>query len=374
MKIGIMSYYNSDNNYGQLLQCYAVQSILRKLGHDPYHIRYKSKPMSLTNKISFIFKGFMSGKGLSFIKYLNEYKKSKNQFKLSSHPDNRDNTRDFESFRTNYISLTPLEYSDKTLVNNPPIYDAYICGSDQIWSAPSIPYMLQFGAKKARRISMAASMGGIHVTNKYLIHLYKKYLKRFDYISLREEEGTKEIKALGRMDAETVLDPTLYISKEEYLKLATYPQKKDYVFVYLLGNKISISIDEIFGWAKEKDLDVVYVTAQGRVDEYEKIYPTINEWLGYISNAKYVITNSFHGVAFSIIFEKQFIALPLISIYARMNDRLKEVLGKFNLQSRLFSDSFEDIVNPIDYTSITLQRMKEACNFSSKIDSVLKKR
>ena len=57
-----------------------------------------------------------------------------------------------------------------------------------------------------------------------------------------------------------------------------------------------------------------------------------------------------------------------------MNDRLKEVLGKFNLQSRLFSDSFEDIVNPIDYTSITLQRMKEACNFSSKIDSVLKKR
>lgn len=371
MKIGIISFWDSQDNYGQLLQCYAVQQLITQLGHEPYHIKYKSQRKSLSTKFAQLLKIFFSGNIISFYKFKKGLVTVKNEYKKD--PDFiKPVNRFFDKFRDEYLSLTDNIYSEKDLINNPPIFDVYLCGSDQIWNLPSIPYMLQFGPKSAKRLSIAASMGGVHVTNKYLKSLYKKYLKNFNYISLREKAGTDEIKALGREDAETVLDPTLIFSKEVYQKIALYPEKKDYVFVYLLGNEISFSVDKIFGWAKEKDLDIVYVAAQGRNDDYPKEYPSINEWLGYMYNAKYVITNSFHGMAFSIIFEKPFMVIPLSSNHVRMNDRFTEVLGKFKLNSRLLSGNFDEIFRPIDYISVTKARQKEASKFLKKIDSVLK--
>lgn len=370
MNVGIISFWDTQHNYGQLLQCYAMQHIVRLLGHSPQHIRYNLREKTIHEKVISIYEILKSGHLYSYCRLIKEAKKNAKMWEIADNNINNED-RHFDEFRNKYLSLTNKLYSSSELLNNPPIFDAYICGSDQIWSAPSKLLMLQFGPKKAKRLAIAASMGGIHIDNAYHKYLYKKFLKKFDFVSLREEKGTQEIIALGRRDAETILDPTLNLDKSVFKNISHTPKKRDYVFVYLLGNKMDLSVDKIYEWAKIKELEVVYVGAQGRIDSYKKIYPSVNEWLGYIDNAKYIITNSFHGMALSIVFEKQFLAIPLSAEFARMNDRVIEVLDRFNLNSRLYTDTLDDITIPINYDKITQKRLNMRKDLLNRISNIL---
>lgn len=280
--------------------------------------------------------------------------------------------RQFDDFRKNYISFTENEYTIDQLQNDPPVFDAYFCGSDQIWSSPTIPYMLQFGNKNAKRLSYAASLGGMVFHNKYQKYLIKKYLKSFDYISVREKDGVSELTRLGVPNVKEVLDPTFLLPKEQYNSIVHKTEKKDYIFIYLLGNKIDIDIALIYEWADKHNLEVVYAAAQGRSDKYTKIYPSVNEWLGLINNAKYIITNSFHGMALSIIFEKKFMIIPLSAEYSRMNGRVFGILDRFNLKSRCYNGNFDNIVYEIDYHSIKKQIENEKLHVIKDLDRILK--
>lgn len=370
MKIGIISYWDTQHNYGQLLQCYAMQQLVKKLGHEPKHIRYKGTRKSLISRVKYLLEIICSGHLFSYIKLWRKSKATEKMWKIMESEVNTVD-RNFDDFRTNYLSFTEKIYSDEDLEKHPPLFDAYFCGSDQIWSAPSKPYMLQFGPKKSKRLAIAASMGGIRIENSYHKYLYKKYLKKFDYISLREDGGTKEIMRLGSYKAETFPDPTLVLEKDSFMPILKEPKNENYVFVYLLGNKMNFSIDLIYDWAKVKGLEVIYVATQGLNDSKEKVFPSINEWLGYINKARYVITNSFHGMAFSIIFEKQFLIIPLIEEFARMNDRVIDVLSEYGLKSRLYSGSFQELPQAIDYSFITKKRLERGEYLLNRIDTIL---
>ena len=369
MKIGIISFWDSQSNYGQVLQCFAMQQLFKSLGHEPTHIKYRYAERTKPEKLRLLFQAAFSGHLYSFLKLFVENRRAVNENPASGYAVQAD--RKFDDFRERNILFTDSEYSRSSLRSKPPRFDAYVCGSDQIWGVPSEEFMLQFAPKDAKCLSYAASMGGLKFTNKYQQFLLKKYLKRFDYISVREQDGLDVLTNLGIKNAKVVLDPTFMIPVETYRKLAVKPEDEDYIFLYLLGNKTDIDVNRIFEWAASKNLKVVYALSQGRAGSITNVTPTVNEWLGLIDNAKYVITNSFHGMALSMKFQKQFMAVPLSGSYARMNSRIYGILDKFNLRDRCFDGSLDKLTAPIDYDRVEQIISAERDRTVSEIRSIL---
>ena len=97
-------------------------------------------------------------------------------------------------------------------------------------------------------------------------------------------------------------------------------------------------------------MEVKYVSSQGRVDSFKKEYPTIEDWIQLIENAKYVITNSFHGMAFSIIMNAPFIVIPLAGSFVRMNGRIYDILSMLKLKSRIYKDNLDILLSEIDFS------------------------
>jgi hypothetical protein len=118
----------------------------------------------------------------------------------------------------------------------------------------------------------------------------------------------------------------------------------------LLGNKLQFDVAQVYLYAKKKGLDVVYVASQGRSDDFEKTYPTIEEWLHLIEHAEMVVTNSFHGTVFSMIFRKKFATLLLTGTFAKMNDRIVDLLTKYALNERILSGNLDEYEKDVDYT------------------------
>ena len=111
-----------------------------------------------------------------------------------------------------------------------------------------------------------------------------------------------------------------------------------------------MKVDEIFDFATKNNLRIIYVTAHGRQDNHVKEYPEISQWLQLIEHSDYVITNSYHGTIFSILYHKKFLSIPLVGIRSRMNTRLDELLSRYNLKDRLYSNSLEQLFNEIEYS------------------------
>lgn len=185
--------------------------------------------------------------------------------------------------------------------------DAFVCGSDQIWSGLSPLFFLQFASKKTKCLACAPSLGGSMFIGMKGTEL--KISFKFCYLTAREEDGVKELHKLGFKNAELMPDPTLLLHMNDYSYLEEnesklIPQNK-YLFLYLLGNPIGIDVKDIFDFAKQRNLKIVYVASQGRKDVFPKVTPTIGEWLSLIKNSEYVITNSFHGTVFSLQYHKK---------------------------------------------------------------------
>lgn len=198
----------------------------------------------------------------------------------------------------------------------------------------------------------------------------KSYLSKFDVVTVREKSGVDICKLLGRGDVQLVLDPTFLLSKDDYRLLYKSTRTKpvnDYIFLYLLGNKIDFDVKDVFEWAARYNLEVKYVSSQGRVDSFKKEYPTIEDWIQLIENAKYVITNSFHGMVFSIIMNTPFIVVPLAGSFVRMNERIYDILSLLKLKSRIYKDNLDILLSEIDFSSVNTllndKREEIALNF-----------
>lgn len=365
MKIGIITFWDSQDNYGQLLQCYALQRFLKELGHTPYLIRYKDVS---TRQSGFKIKKIPSYI-LNFKAYFKYFLQRRNTQKYSQ--VNNLSLRDFDGFRQQFIISHPTIYSKQSIMDNPPEADAYICGSDQIWGGSTV-YYLPFVPKGKIKIAYAPSFGGTNpFTTPNSSELYN-LLSDFDFIGIREESGANLLHEHGFKNAIQVVDPTLLLNKNLYLGLISkeYSNNND-VFIYLLGNEISCSIDDIFKFIKEKGWSYTYVASQGRIDRYDKVQATIPQWINNISNSKVVITNSFHCVVFALIFHKPFIFLPLSGEFARMNDRLYDLLDKIDLKSQIYNDDFNSIPLNIEFLKFDSYRENQTKKTTDILNSLL---
>ncbi len=348
MKIGIITYWSSEDNYGQQLQMYALYTFLTNMGHDVSMINYAATSDS-TLGVSFLSK--IKKKILEPQTILQSLRHKLGRSLVSSKEDIKD--CEFKKFRDKYFKWTKHYATYVELVANPPIVDAYICGSDMIWceSNKCRPYFIDF-ISDGCKIAYAPSFGRSSITKTYQKEV-KRMLSSFSAISMREESGVEICKSLGYTDAKWMPDPTVLLNKAEYIKIEKQPEKKNgYVFMYLLGHTTEIPFSEIYKFAADKKLDVCYRASQRRSDEYPKVYPTIEEWIGYMNHAEYIITNSFHGCMIAIILNKRFIYLPLTGDCESKNARAYSILDKLSLNDRIWRGDLNAITHDIDYAVV----------------------
>ncbi|MHC5247728.1 polysaccharide pyruvyl transferase family protein [Enterococcus sp. LJL90] len=332
-KVAILTLYNNSSNYGGLLQAYALQKVLNNLGFDAKQIDYNAE----------------SGR-------MYKNKKEKYSERIKSHLR-----------KIKYLEWTLLDYRRKKqtdifareiphtrLVKKKNIhklsdnFDFFVCGSDQIWNPigwqPS--FFLDFVSDDKRKISYAASIARDSLTNQELNFMYN-YLKKFNSVSIREKKS-KDImeKFCSDITIDVMPDPTLLLTENEWKILIKDKKsdKKDYIFAYLLGKDIQ-QRERIVDFAKARNLELVFVPYLNRdmIDwdkkhmQYMAKNYEVSSFLSYIKDANMVITDSFHGAVFSIIFDKNFFVLNRFKKHDKisMNSRLETLLDTFNLDERL---------------------------------------
>lgn len=339
-----MTFWWSEDNYGQLLQCYALQKYLRDAGHDAYLIRY-----NFTSDLK-------TPIGIKLLKALNPYlvfRHLKHRIKVKKLQEEvRCHNRGFDDFRKKYIHQSDILYTTYSqLKENPPEANCYIVGSDQVWNfflckgnlQVVHAYMLDFGAEATKRMSYAASWS-MNALSAKLIKEITPLLQRFSYVSVREEKGVELCRQCGYEDAEFVCDPTFLLKADVYRNLyrseGIQPQKQKYLLLYMLNNECDFDIQKVYDFAQERGLQVVYVTGNGVLDKREKCFATIPQWLCLVDNAEYVVTNSFHCCVFSSLFGKQFGVVKLKGRHAGMNMRMESLFNQLKIEPRWLQGDF----------------------------------
>lgn len=373
MKIGILTLWDTIDNYGQQLQIYAAQTYLKKQGHEPFLIKY--------NRLTELFSESKPRKALHVFNpsFVIGYIK-RHIFKVA--PPATKNIwieRGFSKFRDTYIASTKNEYNSlKELRKNPPAADAYLTGSDQVWNIwgkkgfnanvkkITKAFMLDFGDKNAIRGSFSASWGRTELT-KEEISFREKLFKKFDYVSVREKSGIGLCEQCGYKGAHWTVDPTLHLKKEDYEPLLKtsenrYLGKKNYIFFYYLNNGGDFNVDSVYEYAKSKGLEVIYVSGNGDIaDGHKKDYPAVEEWLYLVANADYVVTNSFHCCVFALLLEKRFAAIRMTGPLAGMNTRIDSMFEVCHVSPRYVeNDSFADLDKDVEKISIDEERLFDA--------------
>lgn len=253
--------------------------------------------------------------------------------------------RFFNDFKNRHFNIFAGTYED-ILEHG---FRFFCVGSDQVWSGPGSYYLFDWVPDACKRFSIAPSVGHWQFTESQVSE-YKNNLPKFSFVTVREENGLELCRRCGRSDAKVVLDPTFLLSSEEYDNFADpIKVEKEYALIYMLGGGVAIDVGDIIKYCHEHDLDVKYVASQGREDEHQKCYATVGEWLSLIRGAKYVFTNSFHGMAFSIIYRKQFLVFPLVGIMADMNGRVSRLASRMSLCDRIFNGKLDVVENIIDW-------------------------
>ena len=369
MKIGIVTFWWSENNYGQILQCYALQEYLRDAGHDAYLIRYDPGRDGTRYLLSRFMMVFNPVKLFAFIRIKARYFLTKREQMMYN--------RKFEYFRSKHMSYSEKVYfSFKELKKDPPEADVYIVGSDQVWSIPASSsiqvYFLNFGDRNIKRISYAASFGTDEPVDGF-VQKITPLLRNFNFVSVREKSGLAICKKCGIDNAEWVPDPTILLDINKYRELYMNEQirkpGKPYCFLYYLGNQCDFSIQNIYDWASQRGLEVVYVTGNSQHDNFEKNYATIPEWIYLLEYAEYVITNSYHCAIFSILFQKQFAVIPLTRKDTSKNTRLDSLFELFEMNSRYIDIGFSVIDELIDWRRVSdgIENLKQICKLNSVI-------
>lgn len=349
MRIGIVTYWSSSDNYGQQLQCYALQKYLIGLGHDAYLIKYMpTSHIPLWRRIA------------RSVKYRllvsSEQKEKDRNTKLISEKNKLLNCRrGFKEFRDKYIKSTEIVYRNiKELRNNPPAADIYICGSDQVWNnslsdPDTAGWFLDFGKPTVKRVSYAASIGRDIDSSE--INRFTKYLKNFNAISVREQKAYALCHQLGFDESIIAIDPTLLLNSSDYDSIAIDSNGADvagkpYVFIYTLNIRTAEEIywDDFQKIIAEDGLQIRSVSSSGYLPARELLpgvqneQATIPEWLSLIKHSEYVITTSFHGVVFCLLYHKPFYAVLLNNEYSKGNDRIISLLESLDLSFLIISN------------------------------------
>lgn len=344
MKIGIITWHNYPN-VGSALQAYALHTFINRNGGDATIINYSpfGRPSLWLFRLIASF----------FDKLLPK--------KLSSKLHYR-----FISFEHKYFRETKLYKDNRDLKKNVEQFDIFVCGSDQIW-APNVfndVYMLSFVPDNKIKVSYAASIGLPEIPEK-LIPTYKALLNRFDNISVRERQGADLLYSSLGINSTVVLDPTLLLKKEDWLKIGNNKKnRKPYVLCYFLGEQESHrKIVESF--AKSKNYDVICISRYSidiRINFITDTDVGPREFIDYVRFAEYVFTDSFHGLCFSVNFNKNFFVLKRFTEDSpiNQNSRIENILSLLGLENQLISETPQSVEN-IDYNLVNkrLEKLRD---------------
>lgn len=343
MKIGILTYHDT-TNYGAALQAYALEKKIQKLGYDVEIVDYKCE--AITNRYK--------------IKKLGEIKNVKELVKtILTRKTNIKLKNQFEKFKSNFQKISQKSYYKNNISDCLNIYDKIIVGSDQVWnldlSGDDETYFLDFIKNPKRKIAYAASFGYSQIPQKY-VEKTKECLKNFDNISVREIQGKKIIEELLNKRFEVVLDPTLLLDKKDYTDLIEKPKNpynKDFILLYKMSDTPTL-MKFAKKLAKRTKCKIIYLNHSYKyqlgMDNVRGA--SVGEFIWYLENAKYVVTSSFHGVAMSIVFKKNFF-YELDNSKGNFNSRTKNLVELLNLQKRKIIDAKNDeINNSIQYDKV----------------------
>lgn len=354
MKIAILT-LPLENNYGGNLQAYALYTILKKMGNDVELINYRRPEMSDFRKILSTIKQKVIHKRDIFY-FFDKEKKIVN--------------KNHEEFIRSYINCSNPLYSTTQLIDyfNRKKFHAVIVGSDQVWRFEYSPkledYFLEFleSNNRIKKISYAASFG-IDSWN-YPEHITKKVnglIQKFNYVSVREDSGVKLCRNKLSINSTHVVDPTLLLKREEYLDLIdkNNDDNTGKILTYILDD--SDFKDDFILKAKKhlkKDVFKAQPEFKSRKSLFDRqlqsyIYPSIEDWIKSFHDASFIVTDSFHGTVFAIIFNKPFVS---IVNKKRGASRFDSLLRKLNLMDRMVG---EDVIirkdlfeNQIDYIKV----------------------
>lgn len=342
-KIATLTFHNCDN-YGAVLQAYALQQVLLEMGTDTEIIDYtRSNLADVLHMFTTKLLSFLKGKPDKQLYSTREF------LEMVFHGDgnSKDIHESFAKFREAYfICSRPVNKKTIGLLEND--YDYFIVGSDQVWNCGRVnlepTYMLDFVSDDRKKISYAASFGISEIPEKYK-EIYCRLLSKFSHISVREKQGVSLVKMLTGKDAVWVLDPTLLLGVEDWLKILDNGVNREshYILVYHLGE--SDRIREIAGKLSEQTgLPLRFARKQkSKTDSVVVKGVSPAEWVELFLNADYVVTSSFHGAAFSINFNKQFYAVKAEDrIRQAMQSRLADILSRMELDDR-YIESFAEI-------------------------------
>lgn len=265
----------------------------------------------------------------------------------------------FEEFIEKYYEKTDKCYTAKILEEEDPGFDCYLCVTDVIWkynpkNGFDRGFLLackQMEGKK--KIAYSASRGAKGYTTEQAKEFFD-YISDIDYISVREKSLQDYIQQNSDLPVAHVLDPVFLQEKEFYTDMAILPKEKNYILIYLAMEKADSLVKTAVAYAKNHGYDVIelseYPSHAKLADgvNYKRVYDIgVEEWLGYMLNAEYIFTNSFHACCFSIIFQKQFF------VGARGGDKIDSVLELFKLSGRRvkgFKPELAESLEDIDFT------------------------
>lgn len=373
MKIGILT-HPLENNYGGILQNYALQQILLRMGHEVFTI--DAHPQYEFSSLLRQLVGWANRMRLRFV--------SRHSVPITLNPlPSKEQFAEISKYTSKFIeqhiklSRKIYSYTELETIDIEYLFDTYVFGSDQVWNSNMCPWM--FGSfikrKNVRKFSYAASFGHSDwKMNDVLTSECAAYAKEFEAISVREDSAVGLCSQYLGVNAKHVLDPTMLLTKEDYLKIIDVQKEDNVLFSYIL-DKTEDKQDIVSMVANRKQLNIRESMPQkefvrGLTEINECVFPPVDQWLNSFNNAKFVVTDSFHGTVFAILFNKPFIS---IGNKRRGMARFESLLKMFSLEDRLVAtldETLSIIDKPIDYTSVNEQlelKREEALKFLSNI-------
>jgi Coenzyme F420-reducing hydrogenase, beta subunit len=352
MKAGVITFHSA-NNYGATLQTWALQKVLKDYGIEASVIHYHPDIIDKLYDPMMMKQGFgrsLKKLELSFLhrKSLLRYNKFQNFLQ--------------KNFNLNGDFRTYNELKEAGLN-----LDAYIVGSDQVWNPDHIggfdpAYYLDFAEPGRKKIAYAASIGSDFINTKYKEKM-REALGTFTGISVRERSIKDPIQELCEKKVKVVLDPTMLLVKEDYEEIKVPSARKEpYILVYMIEKN-----EQVIAFANMISISLGLPVIQRRnvpgfTNELESFYTAdAGEFIGLIEGAEYVITNSFHGTVFSILYEKPFVSM----LHSDTGSRTVDLLTELGLQSHI-------LYNTAEFTDFSMFKIAQPKQLRTKIEDLKK--
>ena len=353
MKIGILTFHNA-LNYGAVLQAYATQVFFTQLGHDVTILNYKNRYIENVYKKRLAFSFNIKELVVSVLVFVfNNLKK-----------------HGYSNFIEKYLQLSEPIDGDENPVSG---YDLILVGSDQVWNPKQTDGFDKMYWGDFKHDGVLASWAASFRENAFEKNDGAKiteYLKNFDSISVREHHLKTMLSKFTDKNISVLQDPTLMLWKDDWAKVCSSRPSQNYVLVYAMVDE-ALVVEKAKLLAMDRGLDLIILNpyTNAKVSSNYKQYASPQEFVSYMKNADVIVTSSFHGTAFSIIFEKEFYC---VIRKLKTNVRIEALLATLGLQNRIIDEETIHFDNSdVDYVKVNAIRRQEIEKSKNFIGEVL---